>query len=157
MTGAELLYLILDYQYCPTRHHSKTAQNFIKKNLQALETLQETREGRNKIFIHPGGIYERTWGGIILLTILYNCVALPLRIVFLEGYSDSMLATIFLGIDYFIDVLYVLDMVLRAYVLGFFDRNDVVMIRKKIFAHYVRAVYMAWVGRQCTHRARGSY
>ena len=135
---------ILQYRY--VRQASSLAGQLVKslakkrkEQSKALEQLQETREGREKLFLRPDSTLVCVWGGLVLLSMVYNCVALPVRVAFLEGEGYSpLLNTLFLSVDVIIDAMYLVDIALRAYVIGFFNRNDVVMQRKRIFANYVR-------------------
>ncbi len=104
----------------------------------ALEYLHGTREGKDKMFVHPKGIFYVMWCFLLFLSISYNMFLLPLRIVYLEGYFGTSISWSLLAADYVIDVLYVSDIFLRSYCLGFYDRNDLVMVRLRILEKYRR-------------------
>ena len=64
---------------------------------------------------------------------VYSVLAIPFRIVFLQYYDlDRSFA-----IDYVGDVIFAVDVVLRCFFFGFYDRDDVVMVRQRITEHYV--------------------
>ena len=105
-----------------------------------LKAAAKARRSR-AVFIHPDRPFMQGWVGLILLVTLYNAIALPLRVAFLENHTMS---STWIALDYLGDLVLLSDMLIRAAFLAYFDDNHLIVERDKIFQHYKRSHRMKW-------------
>jgi CRP-like cAMP-binding protein len=138
------------HEYLPYMRAVSSTAGQIAKNLaksskdatKALVHLQETRES-NRLFFHPTGTFMCRWSALVLLSVMYSAIFLPIRLSFLEGYtlqspsaSARSTATLFAVLDYGTDMLLVADIILRACFVAFMHHNDLVRVRWRIWENY---------------------
>lgn len=98
----------------------------------ALLHMREIRE-ITKFFLSPDGTVGLLWTVAIVFFSVYNCLALPLRIGFMQNYP----VTSVFALDYLGDAVFIIDIFLRTFVFGFYDLDDLVMVRAKITKKYL--------------------
>ena len=97
-----------------------------------LKAAQKARRNRS-IFIHPDKLFIRVWVGFVLLVTLYNTIALPFRVAYLENHTISIS---WLSADYIGDTLLFADLVIRGAFLAYYEDNSLVVSKWKIFTRY---------------------
>lgn len=105
-----------------------------------LKAAEKARRNR-AVFIHPDKFFMQAWVGIVLLVTLYNAIALPLRVAFLENH---IISPTWIALDYLGDVCLLADFVIRGAFLAFYDDNHLVVERSKIFSNYRKSKRMKW-------------
>lgn len=105
-----------------------------------LKAAAKARRSR-AVFIHPDRPFMQGWVGLILLVTLYNAIALPLRVAFLENHTIS---STWIALDYLCDLILVSDIVIRAAFVAYFNDNHLIVERDKIFQNYRRSPRMKW-------------
>ena len=105
-----------------------------------LKAAAKARRNR-AVFIHPDRPFMQGWVGLILLVILYDAIALPLRVAFLENHAIS---STWIALDYLCDTVLLADIVLQAAFMAYYDDNHLIVERDKIFRNYRASSRMKW-------------
>ena len=97
---------------------------------------------KTALYVHPHSHLAQMWFGILLAAILYSAVVIPFRAAFLENHGmswDWML------LDYTADAVFLADLIIRAFFLGFHDENNNLQVdRRAILAHCLRSGQFKW-------------
>lgn len=97
------------------------------------QRLQETSQ-RKALIIHPDGLVGICWTFLLTLVTMYNFIVIPLRIAYFQGcHADA-----YFIFDYAGDALYLTDIVLRMFCIAYYERDDLVEVRSKIRANYIK-------------------
>lgn len=108
-------------------------RNLATADLKTLARMQELRESA-KLFINPQKSFGLAWCLLVVICTLYLCAVLPISIGFLE---NSEIDTGTLAVQYFVDAVFTIDIVLRLYFLAYFEQNDLVLVRSKVTHNYI--------------------
>ncbi len=84
-------------------------------------------------YIHPDRIFIQFWFGLILTIILYNIIVLPFRIAFMENHE---IHTMWLVLDYATDFVLIIDVIIRAALLAYYDDDHLMVSRSEIWNYY---------------------
>ena len=106
----------------------------------AIARMQAIRD-TSKIFIEPNGRIGQIRAYLMLFCIIYNLAILPFRIAFMGGYPLGL----FLLVDYIGDVIYILDIIIQINFLGFYDKDDIVLVRTRIREKYWSSTSLKWM------------
>lgn len=101
--------------------------------IRALRHINNLREP-NKSFIEPESMRYALWCVAITGVALYNAYMIPLRLAFGEQVPFNLT---FLA-DYFGDFLCLLDVALNMLCLGYYDKDDLVLVRDRIKDNYIQ-------------------
>ncbi len=112
-----------------------------RKSVQHIAKAVERAKRNRTYFIHPDGYFIQCWFGLVLVVTLYHVIAIPFRVAFMENYE---LTTIWLVLDYFGDIILVIDIMIRACFLAFYDDNHLMVRRGEIWEHYLQSGKMKW-------------
>ena len=92
-------------------------------------------------FIHPDNFFIQFWFGLILLVTIYSIIAIPFRLSFMENHDIS---TTWLVLDYCGDVLLLVDIVIRAFFLAYYDDSHLFTSQNEIWLHYLKSGKLKW-------------
>ena len=107
----------------------------------ALKAAEKARR-EYALYIDPHSYYLQAWFGLILVVTLYSLIVIPFRVSFLENHEIS---TFWLFIDYFGDILFAADFVLRGFLLAFHDKNNNMIVgHREIWKHYIESGKRKW-------------
>jgi hypothetical protein len=107
--------------------------------IRALRHINNLREP-NKTFLSPESQYYALWCAVIIATTLYNGFIVPLRLAFGEQVGLNLTFVV----DYVGDFVFLLDILLNLWVLGFYDRDDLVLVRDRIQENYTQKGYFLY-------------
>lgn len=101
--------------------------------IKALRHINNLREP-NKTFVEPDSVLYALWCVVQTVFVLYNGFMVPARLAFGEqvGFNYTFV------VDYFGDLLFVIDIFLNAWVLGYYDKDDLVLVRDRIQENYIQ-------------------
>jgi CRP-like cAMP-binding protein/voltage-gated potassium channel Kch len=114
------------------------AKNMKNTKLNKMFTQEEEDSGSKRYVIMPGSKFRRIWDSLMLFHCVYMWVAIPLRYAFM--YSSSYHTTglfAWLGVDYVLDILIVVEMVFQWRFYGFLEGG-----RKVDDAIYIKRRYL---------------
>ncbi len=86
---------------------------------------------KNKYIIDPESYFAFIWDSVLLLGRIYQCFVIPFRLSFGSDVGGIALVN---TSNYILDVLFVLDIILK-FRWGFMSKGDKVMVAKRIVAH----------------------
>lgn len=112
-----------------------------RKSVHYISKAVERAKRKRSNFIHPDRIFIQFWFGLILLIILYNAVMLPFRVAFLENHE---ITSSWLLLDYSTDIILVIDILLRASFLAYYDDNHLMVNHSDIWEHYSKSGKMTY-------------
>jgi len=108
----------------------------------AIATKAIQKSLRSKAFyIHPEGDLIQCWFIVVLILTIYNIIAVPFRLAFLENHGISVAWAAF---DYTGDCLLLVDIMFRARLLAFYEDTNLVVDRHKIWHHYLQSGKLKW-------------
>lgn len=101
--------------------------------IKALRHINNLREP-NKTFMEPESFQYALWCVLTVCFILYNGYMIPLRLAFGEqlGFNLTFLA------DYLGDLFFIIDIFVNLWILGFYDKDDLVLVRDRIQNNYIQ-------------------
>lgn len=106
--------------------------------------IKAAEKARRKfaLYIDPHSYFLQAWFGLILAVTMYSLIVIPLRVSFLENHEVS---AIWLCIDYFGDLIFVADFVMRGFLLAFYDENNNLVVHHgEIWFHHVKSGKVKW-------------
>ena len=107
----------------------------------ALKAAEKARR-EYAFYIDPHSYFLQVWFGLILVVTLYSLIVIPFRVSFLENHEISI---VWLLVDYFGDILFSADFVVRGFLLAFYDKNNNMIVRhQEIWKHYVESGKRKW-------------
>lgn len=115
-----------------------------RRRASVASALKAAEKARRKfaLYIDPHSYYLQAWFGLILSATLYSLVLIPFRVSFLENHEIS---TTWLCLDYFTDLMFLADFVMRGCFLAFYnENNNIIVQRGAIWAHYAESGKMKW-------------
>lgn len=129
------------------------SRSMLKKIVKAEDTrrrasitsaLKAAEKARRKfaLYIDPQSYFLQAWFGLILVVTLYSLIVVPFRVSFLENHEIS---AIWICLDYFGDLLFLADFIMRGFLLAFYDEtNHLVVQHEEIWSNYVKSGKATW-------------
>ncbi|KAF5278102.1 hypothetical protein FQR65_LT03618 [Abscondita terminalis] len=109
-----------------------------EKNNQTTNTAKEESTDTTlcgyRVVVDPSRPWHYKWLMVVSLAVLYNTIFVPGRGIFWE-LNNSVPAPIWWAMDYFCDIIYIIDIVIRAHE-GYLDQGLLVKEAKKLRANY---------------------
>ena len=112
-----------------------------RKSVHYVTKAVERAKRKTTYYIHPDCFFIQCWFGVVLTITMYNIIALPFRVAFMENHEVTRS---WLVLDYLGDAIFVLDIIIRALFLAYYDDNHLMVRRKQIWTHYVSSGKMKW-------------
>ena len=119
-------------------------QELSAKDLTKLASLKSFKSfkgkggiSRKSVWLNPKGAVRARWDAVVVFSILYTSVVLPLRITF--GNAENLADPLSI-IDFIIDALFMVDIYLN-FNTGFDDDGTVVMDAQIVRFHYLRSFF----------------
>jgi len=111
----------------------------------AAGAVGQALSGKRKMTIHPLSGLASMWRLIVFGFIMFDVWAIPYRIAFSNGPHDRSILDAkslseSLYFDFAGDVIFFIDMILRSCVISFFENDDLIEDRHRIFKHYVTSI-----------------
>ena len=107
----------------------------------ALKAAELVRR-KTALYVHPHSHLAQMWFGALLAAILYSAVVIPFRAAFLENHGMSWE---WMLLDYTADSIFLADLIIRAFFLGFHDENNNLQVdRGVILANCLRTGHFKW-------------
>lgn len=105
-------------------------------------TVPNENTGRKpSFFIHPDNYFIQCWFGLILAITIYSVMAIPFRFAFMENYEITL---VWIVLDYFGDFLLLLDLLIRSFLLAYYDDSHLITDKERIWRHYYQSGKMKW-------------
>lgn len=95
--------------------------------------IQQQHEEKKTFFVSPNTLFGFLWSCIIVLYTIYNIMLVPIRIAFFENCPIRYT----LIVDYIGDLVFICDVVLRAFFFAYYDGDDLITARAKITHRYI--------------------
>ena len=111
-----------------------------EKQLQTATKHFQAAKEQDEYILKPDGKLGVAWMLLLTTFTVYNFLVLPLRIAFFQDCSLTWLYVI----DYMGDLLFVTDIILRMYVFAYYERDELVVSRAKIYSNYRKSPRLGW-------------
>ena len=115
--------------------------NTRRKSVQYIAKAVERAKRKNSYFIYPDSIFIQCWFGLVLLIIVYDVIAIPFRVAFMENHN---ITNTWIILDYFGDTILVADILIRSLFLAYYDDNHLIIRRTEIWKNYFKSGKMKW-------------
>jgi len=89
---------------------------------------------KQKRLLPPTSLAKERWEAFMFVLVFYNCIYIPLELSFTT--IDKSIAHC--AIDYLVDILFVIDMVINFRTTYYDENNELVMVPRSIALRYVR-------------------
>lgn len=96
--------------------------------------LSSERVLTTRHFLHPEHMPINVWNVFLIFFVLFNLIMVPLRVAFMENHKIEPV----IAFDYFGDIFFIFDIIIRANFLGYFDDGHLIVSREEIRAHYMK-------------------
>ena len=124
-------------------HETLNRHNRILKKINTIKKSNSIDEDphilkKDRYIIHPDCQFKEIWDFLIFILLLYILIFNPILLAF-----ESILNSTFCGINYFIDFVYFVDLVINFFV-GFYDfEEELILTHKIIILHYLKTSFIA--------------
>jgi len=111
----------------------------------AAGAVGQALKGEHKMIIHPLSGAASIWRLVVFGFIMFDVFMIPYRIAFSNGPHDRSILnpsdfSESLYVDFAGDIIFFIDMILRSCVIAYFENDDLIEDRGRIFKHYARSL-----------------
>ena len=111
----------------------------------AAGAVGQALKGEHKMIIHPLSGAASIWRLVLFGFIMFDVFMIPYRIAFSNGPHDRSILnpsefSESLYIDFAGDIIFFIDMILRSCAIAYFENDDLIEDRGRIFKHYASSL-----------------
>jgi CRP-like cAMP-binding protein len=116
-------------------------ESFAEKTSRIVRKVAVNAKRRHALYLSPDSLLLQVWFFIVLCVSLYILLIIPFRIAFLERHTISSWWYI---LDYCADTVLIIDIVIQAWFLAYYEDNHLFVQNGEIFENYRRSGMLKW-------------